>query len=77
MVRMGSAVVIGKALHVQNKTHSTYRAAQSPAMRSTLIADDPSTRKRARLSWYHPEDTVWGMVVCEDADTQHGRGCCR
>lgn len=33
-------------------------AAKSDAFRSTLIADDPKTRKKARLSWYHPEDTM-------------------
>lgn len=45
------------------KTHYVHRVckhrtAENPMIRSTLIADDPKTRKRARLSWYHPEDTV-------------------
>lgn len=34
-------------------------AAQSETIRSTFIAEDPSTRKKARLSWYNPND---GMV---------------
>ena len=34
-------------------------AAASPALQATLIADDPATRRKARLSWYHPDD---GMV---------------
>lgn len=34
-------------------------AASSETMRATFVAEDPSTRKKARLSWYHPDD---GMV---------------
>lgn len=34
-------------------------AAASPTVQATLIADDPKTRPKARLSWYHPDD---GMV---------------
>lgn len=33
-------------------------AANSNTLRSTFVAEDPSTRKKARLSWYHPEDTM-------------------
>jgi hypothetical protein len=33
-------------------------AANSNTIRSTFVAEDPSTRKKARLSWYHPEDTM-------------------
>ena len=33
-------------------------AANSNTIRSTFIAEDPATRKKARLSWYHPEDTM-------------------
>jgi hypothetical protein len=34
-------------------------AASSPAVRSTLVAaDDPKERPKARLSWYHPDDTM-------------------
>lgn len=40
-----------------------HRTAENPAIRNTLIADDPKTRKRARLSWYHPEDTVRCFLV--------------
>lgn len=32
-------------------------AARSAGVRSTLIADE-SPRQRARLSWYHPDDTM-------------------
>lgn len=39
-------------------TRSQCRTAENATIRNTLIADDPKTRKRARLSWYHPEDTV-------------------
>lgn len=33
-------------------------AASSEVVRATLIADDPKARKRARMSWYHPDDTM-------------------
>jgi hypothetical protein len=33
-------------------------AANSNTIRSTFVAEDPATRKKARLSWYHPEDTM-------------------
>ena len=35
-----------------------YRAAQSKDFRDTFIAGDAKTRKKARLSWYHPDDTM-------------------
>ena len=34
------------------------RAQQTERFKSTFIADDPKSRKKARLSWYHPDDTV-------------------
>ena len=34
------------------------RAAQSKVMQGTLVAEEPKKRKQARLSWYHPDDTV-------------------
>jgi hypothetical protein len=34
------------------------RAASSTSFRSTFIADPPKERKKARLSWYHPDDTM-------------------
>ena len=34
------------------------RAASSTCFRSTFIADPPKERKKARLSWYHPDDTM-------------------
>ena len=34
------------------------RAAKTETFKSTFIAEDPKTRKKARLSWYHPDDTV-------------------
>ena len=37
-------------------------AAASPALQATLIADDPATRRKARLSWYHPCDGM-GLLV--------------
>lgn len=36
----------------------TRRAASSASIRDTLIAEDPKTRKKARMSWYHPDDTM-------------------
>jgi hypothetical protein len=33
------------------------RAAKSDSMRSTFVVDKKD-QKRARLSWYHPDDTV-------------------
>jgi len=33
-------------------------AANSNTIRSTFVAEDPATRKKARLSWYHPEDSM-------------------
>lgn len=33
-------------------------AAQSDSFRSTFVADEPAKRKKARLSWYHPDDTM-------------------
>ncbi|KAL4436814.1 hypothetical protein ABPG75_003953 [Micractinium tetrahymenae] len=33
-------------------------AAQSTQFRSTFIAEPPKERKKARLSWYHPDDTM-------------------
>lgn len=33
------------------------RAAQSETMKSTFVVDKQD-QKRARLSWYHPDDTV-------------------
>lgn len=33
-------------------------AASSASIRDTLIAEDPKTRKKARMSWYHPDDTM-------------------
>jgi hypothetical protein len=34
------------------------RAANSDLLKSTFVAEDPKVRKKARLSWYHPDDTV-------------------
>ena len=36
----------------------TRRATQQKAFQSTFIAEEPKQRKKARLSWYHPDDTV-------------------
>lgn len=33
-------------------------AANSEQIRDTFVAEEPKTRKRARLSWYHPDDTM-------------------
>ena len=32
------------------------RAINSPAVKTTLVAED--SKRKARLSWYHPDDTV-------------------
>lgn len=34
------------------------RAAQNKTFQSTFVAEEPKERKKARLSWYHPDDTV-------------------
>jgi hypothetical protein len=44
--------------HVPHILPFTRWAAQSRAFRSTFIVDEPSKRKKARLSWYHPDDTM-------------------
>jgi hypothetical protein len=47
-------------------------AANSEAFKATLIIeDDPSKRKKPRLSWYHPDDTMiprdwWKMGLLAD-----------
>lgn len=33
-------------------------AANSQEFRETFIAEAPKDRKKARLSWYHPDDTM-------------------
>jgi hypothetical protein len=33
-------------------------AIKEKRIQNTLIADDPKNRKKARLSWYHPDDTM-------------------
>ena len=35
----------------------THWAANSDRVRATLV-DDKATRPKARLSWYHPDDTM-------------------
>ena len=44
--------------HVPHVLPFTRWAAQSQQLRSTFVAEDPSKRKKARLSWYHPDDTM-------------------
>ena len=34
------------------------RAAQSKVIQNTFVAKEGKDRKKARLSWYHPDDTV-------------------
>ena len=34
------------------------RAQKTDSFKSTFVAEDPKNRKKARLSWYHPDDTV-------------------
>ncbi|KAL0044467.1 hypothetical protein WJX82_008225 [Trebouxia sp. C0006] len=46
-------------------------AAQNETVQKTLVADDNKTRPKARLSWYHPDDTMvprgwWKMGLLED-----------
>ena len=40
------------------QSHILCRAAASREFQETLIAEDPKDRKKARLSWYHPDDTM-------------------
>jgi len=41
------------------------RATHQKAFQSTFIAEEPKNRKKARLSWYHPDDTV-RLELCAD-----------
>jgi len=43
--------------HVPHILPFTRWAAKSEAFRSTLVVDE-TNRKKPRLSWYHPDDTV-------------------
>ncbi|KAK9906717.1 hypothetical protein WJX75_006708 [Coccomyxa subellipsoidea] len=48
-------------LHVPQIPHVlpfTRWAAQSKVMQSTFVVDESKDRKKARLSWYHPDDTM-------------------
>lgn len=55
----GSASFAASPLSVPSVFPLTRWAASSPAVRSTLVAaDDPKERPKARLSWYHPDDTM-------------------
>lgn len=56
-----------------------YRAAQNETVQKTLVADDNKTRPKARLSWYHPDDTVRTLVAhhsSEPAVPYKLRVCC-
>ena len=54
-----SFAVVAAPLSVPSVFPLTRWAASSPAVRSTLVAaDDPKERPKARLSWYHPDDTM-------------------
>ncbi|KAL3137270.1 hypothetical protein ABBQ32_006816 [Trebouxia sp. C0010 RCD-2024] len=46
-------------------------AAQNETVQKTLVAEDSKKRQKARLSWYHPDDTMvprgwWKMGLLED-----------
>ena len=35
-----------------------HRAANSKVIQNTFVAEEGKDKKKARLSWYHPDDTV-------------------
>ena len=54
-----SAPLVASPLSVPSVFPLTRWAASSPAVRSTLVAaENPKERPKARLSWYHPDDTM-------------------
>lgn len=56
--RIAAEVAEPMVPHVPHILPITRWASQSETLRSTFIADEPSKRKKARLSWYHPDDTM-------------------
>lgn len=54
-VREPAEVVVPQVPHLLPFTRW---AASSTSFRDTFIADPPAERKKARLSWYHPDDTM-------------------
>ena len=55
----GQAPLAASPLSVPSVFPLTRWAASSPAVRSTLVAaENPKERPKARLSWYHPDDTM-------------------
>lgn len=57
--RLAAESVVPEAPMVPHFLPFTRWASSSDAVRDTLVAEDPKNRKKARLSWYHPDD---GMV---------------
>ena len=39
------------------------RAANSKVIQSTFVAEEGKDKKKARLSWYHPDDTVSTLAL--------------
>lgn len=53
-----AAVAVPQAPHVPHILPFTRWAASSEALQRTLVAEAPKDRKKARLSWYHPDDSM-------------------
>jgi hypothetical protein len=56
--RLSAAAAIPVTPTVPHFLPFTRWAAGSESFKSTFIAEEPKLRKKARLSWYHPDDTV-------------------
>ena len=56
--RLAADSAVPNAPQVPHFLPFTRWAAQSERIRGTFVADDSSSRRKARLSWYHPEDTM-------------------
>ena len=52
-----------------------YRAAQNETVQKTLVADNAKSRPKARLSWYHPDDTVSFRLALACALSDMSYGC--
>ena len=55
--------------------HFAHRVAQSKAMQATFVMDEAKPRKKARLSWYHPDDTVRTRLLQRSRHTSSA-SCC-
>lgn len=50
------------------------RAAQNETVQKTLVAEDSKKRQKARLSWYHPDDTVSSVILPQVCKNKNAAG---